>query len=162
LLSALARGRPAVRQTAADTLAELADARVLDRLRALIEDSRRDLAVRQAAVSALGRSGRKASAGILIDQLGGDEGLRRAAAEALTDLSGQTYGTDMARWRAWWERHKDLSNECWLEVRLGYQAGRARRLEADLERSRGQVIRLHHQLHNALPAADRLAHLQTL
>jgi HEAT repeat protein len=163
LLAALAGDHPAVRRATAETLAALADARVVRRLRDIAEDPRADLAARQAAVWALGRSGLKPAAAALVDQLAAEpEPLRTAAAEALADLSGLPYGADAARWRAWWERHKDVPEERWLGERLAYQTGRTRRLEGDLERARAQLVRVHQQLYGRLPAADRLSHVQAL
>lgn len=163
LLRGLACGRPAVRQAAAEALAVVADADAILRLQARVENDRADLVLRQAALAALGRSGRKSAAMILFDQLSGDnETLRKAAADALAELTGQDYGTDLDRWRDWWERHKDLSNEQWLAQRLAYQASRARRLEGDLGRARTEVVRLHQQLYDRLPAAERVKHIQGL
>src|SRR5262249_48348878 len=63
---------------------------------------------------------------------------------------------------AWWEKHKDLDNERWLEDRLAYQTSRAHRLEGDLSRAKAQIVRLHQQLYARLPLADRLGHVQAL
>jgi HEAT repeat protein len=161
LLAALADGRVPVRQAAAETLAVLANGAVVKRLRTLAADSKRDLGVRQVAVWTLGRCGRKAAAQALLDQLGSaDEVLRRTAADALAELSGQDFGLDAAAWKTWWEQRKDWSEEKWLDRRLAYQASRARRLESDLGRARAQVLRLQQQLYSRLPLGERLAHIQ--
>jgi len=163
LLSALSGPRANVRASAAETLAALATGEVVLRLQGLAEDSKGDLGVRQAALWALGRSGRKSAAVVLLDRLADDrDDVRRAAADALAELTGETYGLDVARWRAWWDVNRDLSNERWLELRLAYQAQRARRLEGDLERARGQVVVLRQQLYSRLPPADRLGYVQSL
>jgi HEAT repeat protein len=163
LFAALAGGRPRVRQGAAEALAALADAAVVERLRRLTGDCKLDPAVRQAALWTLGRCGRKSAARALLDNLEGeDEGLRRAAADALADLSGQNYGLDSARWNAWWDERKGWGEEQWLERRLAYQASRARRLEGDLARARAQVLRLEQQLYGRLPLGERLGHIQSL
>jgi HEAT repeat protein len=163
LLAALIGGPPAIRQEAAAALAPTADARVVLRLQALAEDAKHDLPVRQAALWVLGHCGRKSAVVVLLDQLSNEnETLRRDAAAALAELTGVAYGVHVARWRAWWEKHKDLDNERWLEERLAYQTSRAHRLEGDLERAKAQVVRLHQQLYARLPLADRLGHVQTL
>jgi HEAT repeat protein len=163
LLAALSVNRPSVRQAAAEALAVLADADLVRRLAAAAADDSADLAARQAALWALGRCGHKQAAPALLARLaGGPESLRRAAADALADLSGQDYGLDAARWRAWWGRHKGLSNERWLELRLAFQTSRAQRLEGDLARSRTQVLRLEQQLYARLPGAERPAHILSL
>src|SRR5262249_30450488 len=141
LLAALAVNRPGVGPAAAEAWAVLPDPNVVEKLQKLVEDGKADLALRQAALGTLGRTGRKASAAVLVRQLGSDSDLlRRTAAEALGELSGQEYGDDREKWQSWWDRQKDLSNEHWLEQRLAYQTSRARRLDGDLERSRGQVL----------------------
>ena len=163
LLAALASGPAPVRLAAADTLAVLADSVVLVRLQALVEDPQADLGARKAAVETLGRTGRKEAALVLLDQLSAsEEVLRRAAADALAELTGQNCGSDAARWRTWWNSHKDLPADRWLEERLAYQANRSRRLEGDVERLRAQVVQLHQKLYARLPAADRLSFVQGL
>ncbi len=163
LLLSLPSNRPGVRQAAAETLAVLTDPQLVNRLQAVVEDSRADLVVRQAALWTLARCGRQKAAAVLLEQLGSDqEPLRRTAAEGLADMTGQGYGMDTTAWQAWWDRHKDLAGERWLEQRLAYQASRARRLEGDLERARLQVQRLHQQLYARLPPADRLPFIQSL
>lgn len=163
LLEAVAAGQAAVRQAAAETLAVLADSDTLLQLQRLAEDAQTDLAARQAALWALGRSGRKSAAQVLLDQLAdSEEPIRHAAAEALTDLSGQNFGTDAGAWRLWWENRKDLPEQRWLEERLAYQFSRSRRLEGDLDRTKSELIQLHQQYYARLPVADRLGHVQGL
>jgi HEAT repeat protein len=163
LLTALSGGQASIRQAAAETLAELADADAVVRLRALAGDAKVEPAARQLAVWTLGRCGLKTAVLPLLDQLASDqELLRQAAVEALTELTGQTFGPDVARWRSWWESHKNLANERWLEERLAYHASRSRRLAGELERAKVQIVQLHQQLYSRLPAADRLNHVQNL
>jgi HEAT repeat protein len=120
-----------------------------------------ELPVRQAALWVLGRSGRKDAAPVLLDNLEGEnEALQGCAADALADLAGQNFGVDAARWREWWGRHKDMSNERWLEMRLACQTSRVRRLEGDVERARMQVLRLQQQVYTRLPVADRPNYIQ--
>lgn len=163
LLAALSARRPAIRESAAQALAVLADARLVTRLQKLAADAEAELAVRQAALWTLGRCGSKQAARALLDHLCDDnEALCRAAAAALHDLSGQDFGRDVARWQTWWERHKNLSDARWLEARLAFQTSRAHRLEADLSRSRGQLLRLEQQLYSRLSEAERVSHVQSL
>lgn len=163
LFAALSCGRPVVREAAARTLARLADAHLVERLRRLAGDSGADLETRQAALWTLGRCGTKEAARVLLHHLHADkEPLRRSAAAALHDLSGQDYGVDAERWQSWWESHRTLSNERWLEARLAYQTSRAHRLEGDLTRSRTQLLRLQQQLYSRLSGSERVGHIQSL
>jgi HEAT repeat protein len=163
LFAALSARPPAVREAAAQALAVLADARLVTRLQKLAGDRETEQAVRQIALWTLGRCGSKQAARVLLDHLACDvEPLRLAAASALHDLSGQDFGTDVGRWQNWWERHKALTDERWLEARLAYQTSRANRLEGDLTRSRAQVLRLQQQLYGRLSGAERVSHIQSL
>lgn len=163
LLTGLGAARPRVRQAAAETLAALPGAGLVPQLQTLLLDARADLRVRQMALWTLGRCGRKEAAAVLVEAIGQDnEELRRIAAASLTDLTGQAHGPDVAWWKAWWAKHKGLTAEQWLTLRLSFQTTRAQRLEGELARARAQVLRLHQQVYSRLPAADRFAHLQSL
>ncbi len=163
LLAALQANRPRVRQAIAEALAVLPQPDLVGRLQTIVCDARADLAVRQTALWVLGRTGRKEAAAALIAKLATpNDDLRRIAIAALTDLTGQNYGPDVERWRAWWDRHKHLTTEQWLELRLSYQTSRALRLEGDLRRARSQVLRLQQLLYNRLPVAERFAHIRGL
>lgn len=161
LLAALTTAHPGARQVAAETLAATPAADLVPRLRAVAMNGKLDPAARRAALWALGRSGRRQAAPILLDQLNDADGpLRGAAADALADLSGQNYGLDADRWQAWWEHYHDLTDERWLELRLAHQTSRAHRLEGDLARARAQLLHVHQQLFNRLPAGERLGHIE--
>jgi HEAT repeat protein len=163
LLAALTANRPRVRQIVAETLAVLADHGLVKRLENLAKNGKWDLRVRQTALWTLGRCGRQEAAGVLVEMLNNEnEDLRRVAAGALADLSGQNYGSDPARWRAWWARHKDLTAEQWLLMRLSFQTSRTLRLEGELARARAHIVRLHQQVYQRLPVAERFVHLQEL
>jgi HEAT repeat protein len=162
LAGALTNGSASIRQAAAEGLAALSGPELIRRLRAIAEDSRADLATRQAAILALGRGGRRLAVIALLDLLSNEnETLRRAAAAALGDLTGENYGLDLEKWRKWWEQHKNQSEEHWLEERLAYQSTRSMRLESDLERARAQIVRLHQLLYARLPPEERLRHVQS-
>jgi len=163
LFAALIGGKPAVRQAAETTLAEVADATLLRRFRLFVEDAKADWNARQAIMAVLGRNGRREAVVILLDQLSSTEDkLRQAAADALAEATGQTYGLDVNRWQSWWDVHKEMTSEHWLEERLAYQASRARRLQGELDQARAQIVRMHQQLFSRLPAGDRLSMVQSL
>jgi HEAT repeat protein len=163
LLTALASGHAAQREGAAQTLAVVADAGVVTQLNQLAGDAKAEPIVRQTALWTLGRCGSKEAARLLLVHLHADkEDLRRAAASALHDLSGQDYGLEVARWQTWWQRHKEMTNEGWLEARLAYQSSRAHRLADDLSRSRAQLARLQQQLYSRLSPSERVRHIQSV
>ena len=163
LFEALSCGRPVIREAAGRTLAGMADSRLVVRLRQLADDEGADLEARQTALWTLGRCGTKEAARCLLERLRGDNELfRRAAAAALHDLSGQDYGVDVGRWQGWWENHRTLSNQRWLELRLAYQSSRAHRLEGDLTRACAQLLRLQQQLYSRLSGNERVSHIQSL
>jgi HEAT repeat protein len=163
LLAALLANRPRLRQVIAESLAALPTPDLVKRLQAIAQDRKIELRVRQTAAWTLGRSGRKDAVGVLLGLLASDsEDLRRVVAGALTELTGQTLGHDEARWKAWWDRHKQLTTEQWLEMRLAFQSARANRLEGELLRARNQVLGLHQQLYARLPVAERLSYLQAV
>jgi HEAT repeat protein len=163
LIAALSANKPRVRQAAAEALAACPVADLVRRLDTIARDPRAEPRLRQTVLWTLGRCGRKEAARILMDFLSDpNEDIRRLAAGGLTDLTGQTLGTDLARWKSWWERTKDCSDEQWLQQRLSFQATRAQRLEGELLRSRAQVLRLHQQLYSRLPIAERFAVLPTM
>ncbi|HWG45021.1 MAG TPA: HEAT repeat domain-containing protein, partial [Gemmataceae bacterium] len=163
LFAGLSARRPPIREAAAQTLAVFADASLVTRLQRLAGQREAGMAVRQTALWTLGRCGSKQAARILLDYLKDDnETLRRAAAAALHDLSGQDYALDVGRWQSWWKSREHLTKERWLETRLAYQTSRAYRLKADLTRSRAQVLRLQQQLYSRLSGAERVAHIQSL
>lgn len=163
LVAALFGDRPVIRQSAAETLTVLMDQELLRRLQTIVENGELDLALRQTVLRLLGRSGQKGAAEVLLELVSSpQEGLRRSAAAALAELTGQDLGEDAAGWRAWWQSHKDLSAEPWLQERLAYQASHAHRLEGEIERARAEIVRLHQQLYGRLPLADRLGQVQSL
>jgi HEAT repeat protein len=163
MLAALVSGRTAVRQAAAETLAALADAAVLERLGKMVGDCKLDIGVRQAALWAMGRSSRKAAVPTILKQLRSeDERLRQTAASALADLAGRQIGTEAVAWQKWWRNTRDISEQQWLERQVAQQSSRVRRLEGDLARARAQVLRLQQDLYARLTIHERPAHIQSL
>lgn len=161
LFAALIAGPTERRQHAADALAHLIDDKGVARLKALATSATTESEVRRAAVLALGRSGRKTATAVLIDLIStGAEAPRRDALEVLSALTGHNLGADSLRWQAWWAARKGLSDTDWMHELFLYQTSKSRRLEAEVERARSEVARLHQQLYSRLPAADRLGHLQ--
>ena len=162
LVAALQGNRPRLRQVVAETLASLGSPEVVKQLDNIARDPKMDLRVRQTALWTLGRSGQQAAVAALIPHLEGPEEMQRLATAALGDLTGQVYGNDAAAWKEWWTKHKEMTREQWLEMRLAYHTSRSVRLEGELLRARAQVIRLHQMLYARLPGNERLGYLQTL
>ena len=161
MLAALRSARPPVRQAAAEALAVSPHADLTRRLQETAADEKLELPIRQAALWVLGRGGRRDAVPVLLGHLEGEnEAMQGAAADALAELAGQSFGVDAARWRQWWDRHKELTTDQWLGMRLACQTSRVRRLEGDLERARMQVLRLQQQVYSRLPIADRPGYLQ--
>jgi HEAT repeat protein len=165
LLTALARvpegPRSPVRQAAAEALAAVADAGVIGKLGKLL-DAEKDSGLRESVLWILGHCGKKEAVPVLLAQLATEqEPLHRAAVEGLTELTGLSYGSNQERWAEWWQAHKNLSAQGWLELRLAYQTSRSRRLEGELSRARAQLVGLHQQVYGRLPAAERLGYIQT-
>lgn len=155
--------RPMLRQAAAETLTATADGQLVQRIRKLLDDGQSEPNLRQTLLLILGRSGSQEAGPVLVKQLDADnEAVQRAAADALADLSGLSFGLDRTRWKAWWEHNKDLPRDRWLEQRLAFQSSRSRRLEGQLEQTRAQLVRLHQLLYARLPAADRVGYVQAL
>jgi len=75
-------------------------------VRDLLKEPRRDL--RQAATRWLGGlQGRDEAIELLIEALADvDRGVRQEAARSLSQLTGQSWGQNTAKWRQWWERRR--------------------------------------------------------
>jgi HEAT repeat protein len=118
--------------------------------------------LRELVLWILGHCGRKEAVPLLLAQLAAEkEPLRRAAGDALTELTGLSYGSNQERWAEWWQDHKGLTAQGWLELRLAYQSSRSHRLEGELSRARAQLVGLHQQVYGRLPAAERLGYIQS-
>jgi len=94
-----------LREAAITTLGTLADSpRTVSPLLAALQDN--DPYIRQAAAAGLGTLKNPTAIPPLIAVLGKEPVtiVRRAAATALWQLTGQQFGEDAARWQAWWQR----------------------------------------------------------
>jgi HEAT repeat protein len=137
LISALGDKRPAVQISAASALGELKDPRAQEPLYSLYREGDRNIKQialmalvkvdRDKAVTLLLRElagedpgNREAAAGglgwirdpraviPLIENLGDkDEKAAKAVVWALGEITGKYFGRDQARWRTWWNAHKD-------------------------------------------------------
>jgi HEAT repeat protein len=63
--------------------------------------------VRERAAWLLGTTGDRRAIEPLIGLLDDEnQGVRTSAAHALQTLTDQDFGTDAARWRQWWQKHR--------------------------------------------------------
>lgn len=163
LLRALAADQAPIRQMASEALAGLDPNATVRWLFALAEDAQSPLLARQSAATTLGRIPHKMAVKALLSLLTTESpGVRQAAAQALEDLSGCHYGTDLGSWQAWWQPYRDMPDQEWLAQRTIYFADRARRLGDELQRAEQAILQLHRTLYARTPANDRLSHLATL
>ncbi len=163
LFRSLTAGRQAVRQAGAEALSIQLDQSLLDRLKDSLIDPRLALSTRTLCAWTLGRSGRKGAVEPLLFALHRESGeLKEAVFEALATLTGQELGGDPELWTAWWSRHKNLTNERWLEMRLAHQVVKNARLESELDASRNRALRLLQDLYSRQNATERLAYLPGL
>lgn len=164
LLRALQVPKANVRQAAAEALSNLMDLPVIEKVREVLLDPRATEASRILAAWALGRSNRKSAVEPLLGALSDRQPaeIRDAINQALVNLTGQDFGPDPGKWQLWWDRHRTLTNERWLEMRLAHQTTRIMRLESDLDATRSQALRLNQQLYARLNGTERLAMLPAL
>lgn len=95
---------PAVRQAAASALAELSVADSSGVVMAAVT-AEKTPTVRAALAVAVQKLSLIAAGGSLIEWLdGASPDAVGPITQALTSLAGQNYGTDLAKWRAWWEK----------------------------------------------------------
>jgi HEAT repeat protein len=99
LLDALGDDAPLVRGAAAEALGKIGDARAAPALAALLGDRYPGPAER--AAEALARLGRPAADALVTVLESGTPRARASAAATLARITGQDFGQDAARWRAW-------------------------------------------------------------
>ena len=118
---------------------------VRDRLIGFVENLNNELLSRRAVVRALGRLVDKVAADKLIALLNKrDENprIRDAAAEALEQMTGLSYGADPQRWNQWWSSAGNLSDEDWALDRALRSAGQITALDSRLQSMRESVYRI--------------------
>lgn len=94
-----------VRYLAASWILRINDASTVPAFIKALKDS--DNYVRWISVKALGILGNKSAIPALIDMLKDESiGVCITAGESLSKLAGENFGTDDAKWRAWWDANK--------------------------------------------------------
>jgi len=163
LFKALSAERTAVCLAAAEAISRLETRLVLRPLVAVAEDPTATPLARQAAVLALGRTMHRSAVTPLLSLLSSDlPAVRQAAAAALEELTGQSFGVELAAWQSWWAQQKELTDEDWLAARNAFLADRTRRLRDELSRAEKDLVDVHQVLYSKIPPADRPHHLQQL
>jgi len=105
LINALEDNNLRVRTAALKALAKIDDERVVEPLVAAVRGE--VLPLRMDAISALGNVKDPRVIEPLIDALTDEEPvIREYAANSLQKLTGQNFGQDQAKWRAWWEENE--------------------------------------------------------
>lgn len=81
-------------------------AHFVDDLAVLAHREKSSFPVRYLLVRCLGKAKEKKAVPILIEILRRDE-KDTYVQKALEELTGESYGTDLAKWRAWWNKHEE-------------------------------------------------------
>jgi HEAT repeat protein len=92
------------------------DDRVLERMMTFVRNLNNNLTSRRFVVRAMGELVDQRAARVLIDLLNQpneNELLRDAAAGALEQMTGQSFGTDPQRWNQWWTRARNWTPDEW-------------------------------------------------
>lgn len=115
LVKWLAAEEPEVRDAAVAALSSYRDSGLGSKLRAVAAAPQNPQAQRLAAVTILSRLADRDSIESLIELLEvQDEAVRSSARNALSQLTGAGYGTDVAQWRRWWQANRNRKPLEWL------------------------------------------------
>ncbi|HUU83887.1 MAG TPA: HEAT repeat domain-containing protein [Phycisphaerae bacterium] len=129
-----------LRAKAAVALSRFRDGDVAARLGRLAAEGQAPMTQRLAAVDALAPNVAQRE---VIEQLirlleTDSEELRRRVIAALRPASREDCGTDVARWRAWWDSKRNLDETGWLLDRVELLSQKSRELQTAMTESRAQ------------------------
>jgi HEAT repeat protein len=161
LMSMLTGPEPAVRAPAARALASYQDASVTRQLIDLVTDGACDKGVRLVAIGAFEAMLDKQAVDALVRLLDDtDAEIRDAAIKTLARLTSiQAFGSDSARWKAWWQASKSKPRTDWL-VDLANSLAQAKTdLEAENALLRERLGRAMQDLYSATPPSQHEAAL---
>jgi HEAT repeat protein len=107
LIEVLGDDKASIGYDAAKALGELGDKSATEPLMNALRDE--DKWVRRSAAEALAKLKEEQAVGPLIELLAGDpdDSVRKAAHDALREITGQNFGWNYQRWRRWYEDSKN-------------------------------------------------------
>ena len=163
LIEALSIELPAVRLAAAEALGASVDGKAAFKLKQIAENNRSEDNIRQQAIIALGKTGKKNAAETLLKLfIDPKESIRQTSRQALAELIGEDLGRDSVTWQLWFDERKNLSLEAWLEERLAQRNAKLTRLEGELDSSRNRNRTLYQQLYSRLGPTEKIPFFQGL
>jgi HEAT repeat protein len=163
LIEALSIELPAVRQAAVEALGASVDGKATFKLKQIAENNRSEDNIRQQAIIALGKTGKKNAAETLLKLfIYPKESIRQTSRQALAELIGEDLGRDSVTWQLWFDERKNLSSEAWLEERLAQRNAKLTRLEGELDSSRNRNRTLYQQLYSRLGPTEKIPFFQGL
>ncbi|MBJ7495382.1 MAG: HEAT repeat domain-containing protein, partial [Gemmataceae bacterium] len=163
LIEALSIELPAVRQAAVEALGASVDGKATFKLKQIAENNRSEDNIRQQAIIALGKTGKKNAAETLLKLfIDPKESIRQTSRQALAELIGEDLGRDSVTWQLWFDERKNLSVEVWLEERLAQRNAKLTRLEGELDSSRNRNRTLYQQLYSRLGPTEKIPFFQGL
>ena len=163
LIEALSIELPAVRQAAVEALGASVDSKSTFKLKQIAENNRSEDNIRQQAIIALGKTGKKNAAETLLKLfIDPKESIRQTSRQALAELIGEDLGRDSVTWQLWFDERKNLSVEVWLEERLAQRNAKLTRLEGELDSSRNRNRTLYQQLYSRLGPTEKIPFFQGL
>jgi len=159
LMAMLTGDEPAVRSPAARALLTYKDHDVTGRLMAMTLDVAAAGEIRLVLIETLGSLLDKEVVDTLVQLMDDpDSGIRKAAAEALTNLTNiRAFGHDPVQWKAWWARNKDKDRSQWMSDLADSLARAKLELEAENQQLVGRLDQALLDYYKALPQADRPA-----
>ena len=132
-----------LRTAAVNALADFPSAELPVKLRDLAAQADVAMVKRLAAIDALAsKVDHREVIGALMTLLdAGVPQITERVVAALEPLSEETFGADVARWQAWWDRKSALSDEAWFADQLRMYRSRLRALEVEFEAFRADMER---------------------
>jgi len=159
LMAMLTGDEPAVRSPAARALLTYKNHDVTGRLMAMTLDAAVAGEIRLVLIDTLGSMLDKEVVDTLVQLMDDpDSGIRKASAEALTNLTNiRAFGHDPVQWKAWWARNKDKDRSQWMSDLADSLARAKLELEAENQQLAGRLDQALLDYYKALPQADRPA-----
>ena len=163
LLGLVTRAQEPLLYDVAQVLSRFKGRRHVRRLIALALDRSTHVRRRRGAIIALGYYRDRDVAGKLVRLIQTHEPptIIDAAYMALAGLTGIDH-FDREQWKVWWDQHRHLSDQLWLEAIANSLADRNNRLVARHEGVEDRLVEAQRHLYRATPQGDRSAMLVTM